>query len=94
MTGTFAVRGTEFFQRRGSIFQKTFNFEGGLALIEKVTSYPNFLNLSFLEEIVNMPESFFLFAQVAFYSSLEAIFGPSYIKIYSLPKVGQGSITD
>jgi len=53
-------------------------------LIEKFAFHPDFLNLGFLEKIVNMPEGFFLLTQVAFYSTLKTTSGSSYIKIDSL----------
>ena len=84
MTVAVAIRGPEFIQRKGRILQDFFNFRSSSTLIEKFAFYPDFLDLGFLEQIVNMPEGFFLLTQVAFYPTLKTTSGSSYIKIDSL----------
>jgi hypothetical protein len=58
------------------------------AFIERVKLYPDIHDFGFPEEIIDMPENFFILSQMALEPFLKASLGSAYIKIASRTETG------
>ena len=83
MAGAAAVGGSKSADEMSALFAEGQDGSCGEAFIKEIALDPYFLKRRLVEEIVDVPKSFLVFSEMALQPSIEMLFCPSHIEIFS-----------